>query len=125
MENNATYNSLDSRFIDQKRSNVKSDLIEITHDKLENILLKHLKNVTILNSWITPLSLFLTLLVARLTATFNEFMGIKAEVWDAIFLLGLITSVIWFIISIIKIIKLYKKASIEHLLSLIKDATDK
>ena len=47
MENKDQIASFDtgdeSKFVDKHRSNVKSDLIEITEDKLENILLKHLK----------------------------------------------------------------------------------
>ena len=66
-----------SKFVDKNVSNVKSDLIEITHDKLENILLKHLKNLDIRNSWITPASIFLTVLIVRLTATFNDSFGIN------------------------------------------------
>ena len=43
-ERKATYSgSDDSRFVGEIRSNVKSDVIEITADKLENILLKHLE----------------------------------------------------------------------------------
>ena len=125
MENNATYSSGDSRFIDQRRSNIKSDLIEITHDKLENILLKHLKVITLLGSWITPCTLFITLLITRLTATFNKFMGIKSEVWHSLFLLGLIVTFIWLICVIVKIVRLRRTATIEYLLEIIKDATDK
>ncbi len=30
----------DSKFVDKRYANLKSDVLEITHDKLENILLK-------------------------------------------------------------------------------------
>jgi L-fucose isomerase-like protein len=68
------------KFVDKRCSNVKSDLIEITHDKLENILLKYLKNLSIAKSWITPVSLGITLLIAKLTATFNKTFGIDVAV---------------------------------------------
>ena len=50
MENNNTANfSLDTNndFVRQLAPNVKSDVIVITEDKLENILLKYLKKIDI------------------------------------------------------------------------------
>ena len=109
-----------SKFVDKRMSNVKSDLIEITHDKLENILLKHLKNLDIRNSWITPASIFLTVLIVRLTATFNDSFGISKDVWNAFFLILMIGSLIWLIWKIIEIINCWKKSSVEYLINSIK-----
>lgn len=124
MENKATFQENENRFVDQKRSNIKSDLIEITHDKLENILLKHLKSLSLMKSWLTPLSLFLTLLIAQLTATFNDFIGIKASVWNAAFLLGILASLIWLIVVIIKMYRCRNKATITYLMNEIKAADE-
>ena len=124
MENsgNITFDSHDAqnKFVDKRMSNVKSDLIEITHDKLENILLKHLKNLDIKKSWITPASIFLTALVTRLTTTFNDTFGISKDVWSAFFLLLIIISLIWFIWRIIDIISGWKKSSVDYLINMIK-----
>lgn len=109
-----------NKFVDKRMSNVKSDLIEITHDKLENILLKHLKNIDIRNSWITPTSIFLTALIARLTTTFNDTFGISKDVWDAFFLILMCGSGIWLIWRIIRIIYCWKKSSVEYLINTIK-----
>ncbi|MBA4320443.1 MAG: hypothetical protein C0412_18755 [Flavobacterium sp.] len=122
MDNKTTYQDQENRFIDQKRSNVKSDLIEITHDKMENILLKHLKNISLMKSWLTPLSLFITLLITRLTATFNDFLQIKAPVWDALFLLSMITSTIWLLVILVNIFRCRNKATIDYLMREIKNA---
>lgn len=121
MENNIFENQgAQSKFVDKRLSNIKSDLIEITHDKLENILLKHLKNIDIRKSWITPASIFLTVLITRLTATFNDSLGIPKDVWNAFFLIIMITSGIWLIWRIIKIISCWKKSSVEYLINTIK-----
>ncbi|MCD8440634.1 hypothetical protein [Tenacibaculum finnmarkense] len=109
-----------SKFVDKRMSNVKSDLIEITHDKLENILLKHLKSLDIRNSWITPASIFLTVLIARLTSTFNDSLGIPKDVWNAFFLIVMIGSGIWLIWKIVEIISCWKKSSVEYLINSIK-----
>lgn len=109
-----------SKFVDKRMSNVKSDLIEITHDKLENILLKHLKNLDIRKSWVTPASIFLTVLVARLTSTFNDSLGITKDVWNAFFLILLIASSIWLIWRTIEIFSCLSKSSIDFLIKTIK-----
>lgn len=124
MDDKAKFQEQENRFVDKKRSNIKSDLIEITHDKLENILLKHLGNISLMKSWLTPLSLFVTLLIARLTATFNKFIGIDAAVWDALFLIGMIASIIWLIIVLIKMFHCRHKATLDYLMSKIKNATE-
>ncbi len=124
MESKSTNNFENSgnqnKFVDKRMSNVKSDLIEITHDKLENILLKHLKNLDIRKSWITPLSIFLTVLIARLTTTFNDAFGISKDVWNAFFLILMCFSLFWLLWQIIKIINCWKKSSADYLITVIK-----
>ncbi len=115
----------DSKFIDQRRTNVKSDLIEITEDKLENILLKHLHRLGVRKSWITPLSLLVTIILANLSATFGDKFGIKGSVWEAFFLLVTIGSSIWLVVSIILIIINWKESSLTNLIAIIKNAKDK
>jgi len=112
----------DSKFINQLISNVKSDLIEITADKLENILLKHLSKVGVRKSWLTPLVLFLTVLLASLTATFSKKFGIDGPVWQAIFILGAIASLVWLLFAIFRICTCWKTCSLEYLISIIKNA---
>ena len=111
------------KFIDKRRSNVKSDLIEITHDKLENILLKHLHRLKYRREWVAPLSIFITLLVAILTVTFNDF-GLKAEEWKFIFILCGIIAFCWFIYSILLLIIYWNSTTIDSLINKIK-ALDK
>lgn len=111
-----------SKFINKLRSNVKSDLIEITEDKLENILLKHLRKMAIRKEWITPFSLFLTVLLANLTATFAKKFGIDADVWHAFFLLFAFASFIWLVVSVVRLIGRWKEASIDNLIAIIKNA---
>lgn len=111
----------ESKFIDKRRTNVKSDLIEITEDKLENILLKHLQRLGLRKSWITPLSLLVTIILANLSATFGDKFGIKGSVWEAFFLLIAIVSGIWLVVSIIRIIISWKESSLTNLITIIKN----
>ena len=110
-----------SKFVNAYRENIKSDLIQITGDKLENILLKHLHKIGIRQSWTTPLSIFLTVFIAKLTTTFNKTLGIDAPVWEALFLLAMGISFIWLIISLIHIYSCRKESSLPDLMAIIKN----
>ena len=112
----------DSKFVNKRRINTKSDLIEITEDKLENILLKHLEKLSIRKSWIVPLSLFVTVLLANLTSNFSEKFGISGETWEALYLLLSIGSGIWLLISLLRAFATKEKGTIPELISVIKNA---
>ncbi|MCP4049660.1 MAG: hypothetical protein GY730_03025 [bacterium] len=114
----------ENKFVDKKRTNVKSDLIEITEDKLENILLKYLKNIGLRKSFITPASLLITIIPANLSATFGDKYGITGAVWEALFLLVAFGSGLWLIISIVLISMNWKEASLDNLIAIVKNAKD-
>lgn len=121
-KNVASYNTgEDSKFIRDKRSNVKSDLIEITEDKLENILLKHIQKLGIRKSWITPLSLAVTILLANLTATFGDKFGINGTVWEALFLLITIGAAIWLFVALVRMFLNWQESSLSNLIAVIKN----
>jgi hypothetical protein len=114
----------DSGFVDKMRKNVKSDLIIITEDKLENILLKHLQSMGIRTSWIIPLSILVTVLLAELTANFGDKFGIKASNWESLFQMITLISAGWFVISIIRLIKHWNKGTLSYLIKLIKNVKE-
>ncbi len=122
-QQNATFENQDeqSRFVSKRMSNVKSDLIEITHDKLENILMKHLKNLDIRKSWITPFSILLTALITKLTADFKDALGIPKTIWEAFFLLILIGSTIWLVWRIVVIVRCWDSSSLDFLIKQVKN----
>ena len=111
----------EDRFINQVCSNTKTDFIEITEDKLENILIKFLRDFKDASGWITAFSIFLTLLVAILTADFKAFLSIPKEIWCAIFYISLIVSFIWFVRLVIKAFTKREKIKIDYLIKKIKN----
>ena len=121
MASGTSNNQTNSRFINQICTNTKSDLIEITEDKLENILIKFLSDYRNSTGWLTPLGIFLSLLITFLTAEFKEFIGISKDIWCAIFYVTLVISFIWTIISSILALLNFKKTKIEHLITKIKN----
>ena len=120
---NATYltqGNASHKFIDNTCQNTKSDLIEITSAILENILLKHLGKLTIRKSWLTPASLFIGTLTAKLTAEFENTFGISAPVWEALFILTIFLTFMWLCFSIFQIIRFWKESSLDSLMLKIK-----
>lgn len=107
------------KYVDKRISNVKSDLIEITHDKLENILLKHLQQLKRRKEWVTPLSLSITLLITTLTVTFNDLI-LKAEEWKALFIFFMIGTSVWLLYSFYLLYIYRNSATIETLIDKIK-----
>jgi uncharacterized membrane protein YesL len=112
----------EDRFINQVCRNTKTDFIEITEDKLENILIKFLQDFKDSSGWLTPFTIFLTLLVAILTADFKEFLEIPKEIWCAIFYICLILSFCWFIYMVYIAYIKRKKVKIDYLIRKIKNS---
>ena len=121
MASTTSNNQVNNRFINQICTNTKSDLIEITEDKLENILIKFLSDYRNSTIWLTPLGIFLSLLITFLTADFKQFLNISKEIWCAIFYVTLIISLIWTIISAAMAFFNCKKTKIEYLITKIKN----
>jgi len=114
-------NPTDSTFIYQVCSNTKTDFIEITGDKLEIILMKYLKDLKDSSGWLTPLSLFLAILIALLTSSFKDFLTISKDIWLAVFYLSLFISFVWLLYKVYLNIKNKKKIKIDFLIKTIKN----
>ena len=89
---------------------------------LENILLKYVSLLTIRTAWIAPLSIFLAILIAKLTATFSDTFGIKASVWEALFILLAVVSFVWLVVDIVRLCTRWKDSSMDRLPNRIKNA---
>jgi len=80
--------------------NLDQDVIIITSDRLTICLKDHLESISKKDKWLTPLSLFLAIIVVFLTSEFKTAFGIPATTWQAIFVISLIVSFIWLIRSL-------------------------
>lgn len=110
-----------NKYINKVCSNTQSDLIEITHDKLENILIKFLKQYRKTIEWMTPLSLFLSFLLTCLTAEFKDFLGISKDIWSAMLYVLMALSFAWTVYTIIAALYFYKSTNIEYLINKIRN----
>ena len=112
----------ENRFVDKRRSNVKTDLIEITEDKLENILLKHAQNVGLRKRWVLPLGFLVSVVLTLTTATFKDAFGLNAPVWHALFIILAIVSSVWLLADVVRLAQCWSKTTISYLIRLIKNA---
>lgn len=110
-----------SKFVDQEITNTRTNVIQITEDKLHVILLKHASYLEIKNSWIAPLSVSISLLATLLTASFETFLGVDAAVWNAIFIVSLAVCLLWLARSLYARFSAGDKCTIEFLISRMKN----
>ena len=80
--------------------NVKSDVIIITEDRLENILIKHLHKLVANSGWKSLLSIFISISVTLLTANFDTDFILLAAEWALIFKLAWFLSAGWLLYRI-------------------------
>lgn len=112
----------ESRFVDKHRSNVKSDLIEITEDKLENILLKYIQNIELRKRWVLPFGLLVSVALTLTSAKFQDGLGISAATWNAVFLVLAALSVAWLLFDLLQLTRCWSKSTLDYLIRTIKNA---
>jgi len=98
MNGKGTYNRR-TITINQVHTNIEQELIQVTEDKLKLILNEHIDSVEKKNSWIAPLSLFITLLIVFATTDFKE-AYLSANTWEAIFIITAVLIFTWLLKSI-------------------------
>jgi hypothetical protein len=104
--------------------NTAQNIIITTEDKIRNYLHEYSKALATRAQWVTPLGLLITIGATLLTANFKDTLGIKADIWAALFLLLLLASGIWLFVSLVRMLVFWKQASIETLIKKIKKLAD-
>ena len=96
------------------------DVVKTTEDRLRLCIQRHVAQLEKKKAWITPLAMFLTIMITLCSSNFNDFILEKAT-WKAIFIICGGLSFIWLISSLEFI---FKKSSIDDLiLEIEKDCT--
>lgn len=96
--------------------NTAQDCIVTTRDKLELVLIKTEKVLSTKRSWMTPLGLFITCIIALSSADFKDFI-LSASVWKALFVLSSILCGIWLIQTLIQAWRNRKGGNIEDIIN--------
>jgi hypothetical protein len=80
--------------------NTAQNVIIITEDKTRIVLEKYRASVVAKNSWVTPFSLTITLIVTLATAAFTPKFGLTAEYIEAIFTVSTAACTFWTIANL-------------------------
>ncbi len=81
--------------------NLKQEVVVTTIDKIRICLMQNKERLTVKNGWIAPLGILITLVATLFSTNFKTFI-FKAEVWQAVYIIGTLITVVWLIVSIKK-----------------------
>jgi len=115
-ETAAMYNVEDgeSPYIMTRTSNVATNLIEITEDKLKYILLEYIKGMGTKTAWLSPLGLFITI-----SATIYE-VPFESGLWEKTFTACAGATLLWTGYSLWRLASSWGKSSPAFLIGKIK-----
>lgn len=88
--------SINNRLVEDTTiyANLSQEVIITTEDKIWKCLKIYLDKISRRNEWQTPLGIAITIGITLLTTDFKDFI-FKADTWTALFIFGLIISLIW------------------------------
>jgi len=109
------------KYIIGRYENVGSYVIEITEDKLRNILMDFRQNLLFIIAWATPFSILISAITTLVSTDFKKALGLDASVWNAIFIILIIIAVFWLLADLVFLIQKRKLLTINQLIKKIKD----
>lgn len=94
-------------------ANIDSNLLIINEDRLKLKLINYKKSVNDKSQIWTPIGLIISFLLTFATASFNDYLGLSKETWEALFIFLLVGSIGWLIFLLFRMKKRY---TIDHLI---------
>lgn len=128
MNNNSTENKFKpNRKLhegDTHTENTSLNYITTTSDKLNIFANKFSDGVNARVAWITPLSLFITLVVTLITAEFKKVWLVEAHIWENLFQISAFVAFIFTVITLIKCTRHWRNGSTEKFINDIRGIED-
>lgn len=100
-------------------SEISVSVISIPEDRLENILLKHVRKIEQSKDIIGSSGLFASLLITLLTSDFRD-AGFSSDVWKGVFIVALLASFVYMLRVLWNLFK--NKSGVEKIMADIKSA---
>lgn len=101
--------------------NISPKIVVVDLVQLRNLIRDHDEAIKRSSDWVSILALLVSLVLANITASFHQFLGLSPDTWKAIFVLCTFASTIWLIVIFIQRYKNRNTRSIDYL---IKQLTD-
>lgn len=93
------------------------DAVYITNtSKIKLVLIEYEAAIKSQTSWVNPALLGITVLSVLFVTDFGSALGLPGDVWEAIFIVLLLLSIIWFVRSIQLFLQYKQKADIEYVI---------
>lgn len=96
-------------------------VLVISEDRLELSVRDGIEKVRSNSAWVAPLGIFLSCLAASLTSDFKDRFYVPKELWQALFIIGTVSSLIWLMRA------LSRRSSFDHaaFMALIRNSASK
>ncbi len=92
---------------------------------LYRCLVEWKKKVEYRESWVAPVSLLLSLILALVAADFKDALNIPKDTWRAIFIIGIGLSAVWTLKALIGLVRYSGNPTVEELLDQLKKGARK
>lgn len=102
-------------------TNISQEYLITTIDKVKLCLLEHQGDLRAQSGWILPTGIFIPVVATLVAAQFNDFLGLSAAVWNAIYLLAAFISGVWLLNALRKAWRSRKRGSVEALVNRLKE----
>lgn len=99
-------------------TNFDQNIVIVTEDRLELCLRNHLECISRNKAWITPVSLLAAFITTLCTSSFKASFGLSADALQALFVLFVIVTGIWSVLSVIEAFR--NRSSLRQLIDAIK-----
>lgn len=101
--------------------NISPKIVLVDLVQLRYLLRDHDEAIKSSADWISIMALFVSLVLANITASFHGFLGLSSDTWKAVFVICTFASAIWLIVVFIQRCRTRNTRSIDYL---IKQLTD-
>lgn len=102
--------------------NISQEILVITVDKAKLCLIEHQSILKAQRDWIAPAGILLALITSLVAADFKDFLMLKAEVWQAIFIILSIACGIWLVMALLCAYRNRGKGQVDELIEKLKES---
>ncbi len=100
--------------------NVNQEIIVTTSDKIKLVLIDTKAKLNSQRDWWTPFGLLISFITTMCTAEFKDIYGLTKDSWKAIFVILILFSGIWLLVTIRKLYLNWGKYNLDSIIEHIK-----
>jgi len=102
-------------------TNVGQNVLTTTADRIRLCLRDYEKALKAKSDWTTPLGTLIAFFASLVAAEFKPFLGLSADIWKSLFLVGALVSAGFFLRGLVRAYRLRGRADVEWIIKQIKE----